>query len=205
MVACRFSGIERKICPCLTPPSWDLSRCRRPPKACLIVFCDDGLKFGPATRKALAPAGDLVARAAAADRFTGKSGTALDIVAPAGLDLPRLDRHRGRQSHGSEVAGPREARRHRHGADSDERRGGHDLRRLAVRGDEGGSSRRCRARHPAARLCVRPLQDQAQGGRGAAGHGQAQPCGRKPGRGRTGMGCTRGRCRGRGDRARSRQ
>src|SRR5688572_3249426 len=61
-----------------------------PPKGVLVVFCDDGLKFGQATRKALGPAGELVERAAAADRFTGKSGTALDLVAPAGLDLPRV-------------------------------------------------------------------------------------------------------------------
>jgi leucyl aminopeptidase len=54
------------------------------------VFCEEGLKFGPATRKALAPSGDLVRRAAAADRFTGKSGSALDIVAPSGLSVTRL-------------------------------------------------------------------------------------------------------------------
>jgi leucyl aminopeptidase len=61
-----------------------------PPKGVLVVFCEEGLKFGPATRKALAPTGDLVERAAAADRFTGKSGSALDIVAPAGLPVARL-------------------------------------------------------------------------------------------------------------------
>ena len=61
-----------------------------PAKGVLIVFCEDGVKFGPATRKALAPTGDLVQRAAAADRFTGKSGSALDIVAPAGLSVARL-------------------------------------------------------------------------------------------------------------------
>ena len=43
-----------------------------------------------AARKALAPTGDLVGRAAAADRFTGKSGSSLDIVAPAGLPVARL-------------------------------------------------------------------------------------------------------------------
>ena len=48
------------------------------------------LKFGPATQKALSPLGDLVRRAAAADRFTGKSGSTLDIIAPAGLNVPRL-------------------------------------------------------------------------------------------------------------------
>jgi leucyl aminopeptidase len=61
-----------------------------PAKGVLVVFCEDGVKFGPATRKALAPTGDLVQRAAAADRFTGKSGSSLDIVAPAGLSVVRL-------------------------------------------------------------------------------------------------------------------
>jgi leucyl aminopeptidase len=56
----------------------------------LVTFCAEGLKFGPATQKALAPIGDLYRRAAAADRFTGKSGSALDIVAPTGLNAPRL-------------------------------------------------------------------------------------------------------------------
>ena len=56
----------------------------------LIVFCGENLKFGPATQRALAPAGDLVRRAAAAERFTGKNGATLDIVAPSGLKLPRL-------------------------------------------------------------------------------------------------------------------
>ena len=48
------------------------------------------MKLGPATRKILAPSGDLVQRAASADRFTGKSGSALDIVAPASLPVSRL-------------------------------------------------------------------------------------------------------------------
>jgi leucyl aminopeptidase len=56
----------------------------------LIVFCGENVKFGPATQRALAPAGDLVRRAAAAERFTGKNGATLDIVAPTGLNLPRL-------------------------------------------------------------------------------------------------------------------
>jgi leucyl aminopeptidase len=60
------------------------------PKGVLIVFCDDGLKFGVASRRALAPSGDLVTRAAKAERFTGKSGSVLDLVIPEGLKLPRL-------------------------------------------------------------------------------------------------------------------
>jgi leucyl aminopeptidase len=56
----------------------------------LVVFCAENLKFGPATQKILSPLGDLVRRAAAADRFAGKNGSALDIIAPAGLSAPRL-------------------------------------------------------------------------------------------------------------------
>ena len=56
----------------------------------LITFCAENVKFGPATQKALSPLGDLVRRAAAADRFTGKNGSTLDIIAPAGLNVPRL-------------------------------------------------------------------------------------------------------------------
>jgi leucyl aminopeptidase len=56
----------------------------------LVLFCEEGLKFGPASRKALAPTGDLIRRAAAAERFTGKSGSALEIVTPAGLAVSRL-------------------------------------------------------------------------------------------------------------------
>src|SRR5262244_225182 len=61
-----------------------------PAKGVLVLFCEDGVKFGSAARRALGPSGDLVRRAAAADRFKGKSGSALDLVAPSGLDLSRL-------------------------------------------------------------------------------------------------------------------
>jgi len=40
---------------------------KAPAKGVLIVFCDDALKFGPATRKALGSAADLVARAPQVD------------------------------------------------------------------------------------------------------------------------------------------
>jgi len=56
----------------------------------LITFCAENLKFGPATQRALAPLGDALRRAAAADRFSGKNGSTLDIIAPAGLSVPRL-------------------------------------------------------------------------------------------------------------------
>jgi leucyl aminopeptidase len=61
-----------------------------PAKGVFIVFCDDALKFGPATAKALGPAAALVARAAKAERFTGKNGTVLEIPVPEGLKADRL-------------------------------------------------------------------------------------------------------------------
>ncbi len=61
-----------------------------PAKDVLVLFCEEGLKFGSAARKALDPTGDLITRAAAADRFKGKNGSALNLVAPAGLDVSRL-------------------------------------------------------------------------------------------------------------------
>jgi leucyl aminopeptidase len=56
----------------------------------LVVFCSETMKFGPATERALAPIADHIRRAAAADRFTGKSGSSLEIIAPTGLTAPRL-------------------------------------------------------------------------------------------------------------------
>jgi leucyl aminopeptidase len=56
----------------------------------LVVFADDGVNLGAKTKAMLGSAADLVARAAKSERFTGKSGSALDIVAPAGLKATRL-------------------------------------------------------------------------------------------------------------------
>ena len=61
-----------------------------PAKGVLVLFCEEGLKFGRAATRAIEPTGDLVTRAAAADRFKGKNGSALDIVAPLGLEASRL-------------------------------------------------------------------------------------------------------------------
>ena len=61
-----------------------------PAKGVFVVFCDGGLKFGPATAKAIAPAAGLVARAGKAENFTGKSGTALELAVPEGLNVSRL-------------------------------------------------------------------------------------------------------------------
>ncbi|AMN42907.1 leucyl aminopeptidase [Rhodoplanes sp. Z2-YC6860] len=61
-----------------------------PDAGVLIVFCEEGLKFGSATRKALAPADAQIKRAAEGEKFTGKSGSILDIAAPTGLKVARL-------------------------------------------------------------------------------------------------------------------
>jgi leucyl aminopeptidase len=60
------------------------------PRGVLIVFCGEGLKFGPKTQRVLSPIGDLFRRAASTDRFTAKNGAVLDIIAPAGLNVSRL-------------------------------------------------------------------------------------------------------------------
>jgi len=60
------------------------------PRGVLVVFCGENFKLGSATQRILAPTGDLLRRAAGADRFTGKMGSTLVIVAPSGLDVPRL-------------------------------------------------------------------------------------------------------------------
>lgn len=61
-----------------------------PARGVLVVFADDALKLGPATRRHLGGGADLVRRAAAAGNFKGKSGTALDLVAPSGISASRL-------------------------------------------------------------------------------------------------------------------
>jgi leucyl aminopeptidase len=71
-------------------PKLEFAPFAAPARGVLVMFCEEGLKFASAARRALAPTGDLIARAAAAERFKGKSGSALDIVAPSGLDAPRL-------------------------------------------------------------------------------------------------------------------
>ncbi len=60
------------------------------PRGVLVVFCDDTLKFGAATRKGLGTSADVVKRAAETNQFKGKSGSTLDILAPEGLKASRL-------------------------------------------------------------------------------------------------------------------
>jgi leucyl aminopeptidase len=73
-----------------TAPKLGFGSFSAPAKGVLTVFCDDRLAFGPATRKALGRAADLVSRAARAEGFKGKSGSALDLLLPEGLKVDRL-------------------------------------------------------------------------------------------------------------------
>src|SRR6476660_4648057 len=61
-----------------------------PTKGVLVVFCDDGLNFGTATKKAIGSAVDVVMRVAKAERFTGKKNSTLDLTVPPGLEVSRL-------------------------------------------------------------------------------------------------------------------
>ena len=61
-----------------------------PPRGVLVVFCDDTLKFGSVTRTTLGAAADTVRRAATTNRFKGKIGSVLDILAPQGIKATRL-------------------------------------------------------------------------------------------------------------------
>lgn len=56
-----------------------------------VVFAAKGLEYGAATKAFLGSAGEaLISRAAAAAKFNGKFGAALDIIAPAGFTAERL-------------------------------------------------------------------------------------------------------------------
>ncbi len=60
------------------------------PRGVLVVFCDDTLKFGPATAKVLGGTVNAVKRAASSNQFKAKTGATLDILAPEGLKAGRL-------------------------------------------------------------------------------------------------------------------
>jgi leucyl aminopeptidase len=61
-----------------------------PTEGVLVLFCEEGLKFGSVAQRTIEPAEELIKRAATADRFKGKNGSALDLVTPSGLDVQRL-------------------------------------------------------------------------------------------------------------------
>ncbi len=146
-----------------------------PAKGVLIVFCDDKVKFGPATTKAMGPAAAQVARAAKAAGFTGKKDAALELIAPEGLKVDRLVVIGAGKADRPETPGFPEVRRARHGQGSRPRQRRRDLRRTARRRHDRGPGRRAGAGGAPARLRLRPLQDQAQGGGQAARPTAASP------------------------------
>ncbi len=159
-----------------------------PAKGVLVLFCEEGLKFGPAARKALAPTGDLVGRAAAARpvhrqkrqfaRHRGAGRTAGGAAGDSG----------GGQGWQAQGAGSGETRRGRHGQGSSAGGRGRDLRGICQWRAQAGPGGRDRSRHAAARLCVRSLQDQAPRGRGGAGEAADHDRGEQRGGGQKGLG-----------------
>ena len=153
----------------------------------LVVFCDDALKLGPATAKALGGATELVKRAASAAAFKGKSGAALDILAPEGVKATRLIVIGAGKA--AEPEGERLPQIRRRGGEQASGRGrGHD--------HHGGTSRwrhdqraggRDRLGPAAARLQVRSLQDEKEGRRGGRLARRRLACGRRCRRGEEGV------------------
>jgi leucyl aminopeptidase len=66
------------------------ARFAQPSHGVLVVFTDAGLALGKASRAVLGEAGGLLERIGRAERFSGKSGAALEILAPTGLEVGRL-------------------------------------------------------------------------------------------------------------------
>ena len=68
----------------------NLGPLQAPTTGVLIIFTDDNLRLGSKTKAALSPTKDLFKRATAAERFTGKNRSTLDILVPTGLKALRL-------------------------------------------------------------------------------------------------------------------
>ena len=175
------------------------------PRGILVVFCDDTLKFGAATRKALGAAADMVKRAAATNQFKGKSGSTLDILAPRGAQGLAPDRGRRRQALGDQGQGFSQIRRcgGRQAARRQRRRDRH--RGIADRRHEARAGGRGRLGRAAARLQIRPLQDQEEGRRGRRVACRGFARGRRCRRGAKSLRARRAHRRWRHHRARTRQ
>jgi leucyl aminopeptidase len=61
-----------------------------PPSDVLVLFCDDSVKFAGSARRLLEPVDAQIKRAASAERFKGKNGSILELIAPGALDISRL-------------------------------------------------------------------------------------------------------------------
>ena len=67
------------------------------PEGVLILFCEEGVKFGHRPAGCSSPTGDLDRARGGRRRFKGKNGSALDIVRPAGLAVIPPDHYRCRE------------------------------------------------------------------------------------------------------------
>jgi leucyl aminopeptidase len=56
----------------------------------VIILADENLGLGATAKRALAPAGQLLSRAAKSEGFKGKLGKSLDLIAPSSLSIDRL-------------------------------------------------------------------------------------------------------------------
>ena len=56
----------------------------------LLIFCDETGKFGAQTRKTLGDSAAFAERAITTERFKGKLGSVLELIAPPGLRASRL-------------------------------------------------------------------------------------------------------------------
>ena len=95
---------------------------------------------------------------------------------------------RHRQGARTQGTGSRQARRRRNGQDTDRRGAGDDFRRICRGRAQGRSGRQAGARRAPSSLYVRPLQNQAQGRRGAGEKAGSEFRVRRPGRGGEGLG-----------------
>jgi len=72
------------------PLSLSFAKLTAAPAGVVIVLTDETLGFGNATQKLLRHAEPTLKRAFEAERFKGKAFASVDLLAPAGLDAPRL-------------------------------------------------------------------------------------------------------------------
>ena len=141
-----------------------------PAKDVLIVFCEEGLKIGPASRKSCsAPTGDLLAAGCQGGPLQRQERKCVRPGRPRGSHGVRLVVVGVGKAGRVQAAGCPQAWRSRPGRAPGAARQRDNRRGTAVRHPQVRSHRRSRARHPPSRLQVRPLQDQAQGRREAAG------------------------------------
>ncbi len=71
-------------------PKISFADLKLPAAGTIVVLTDEDLGLGAAAKAALRPSGDLLARVARAEKFKGKQGKVLELVAPAGLKFDRL-------------------------------------------------------------------------------------------------------------------